>query len=206
MLCRLTSFRSQGESLSMALKSSTRRLCASPGRDQAFRELSNLQMEIRTVRYVGRIVRTQSQPSVITLTAPSASRIYAWQPRQQKRSSASSVKEKWEIVGKALSLEELQKHLPSTTFEDVLQASLQSYIRRRPKEYRYCPTPDCDYCYRATNTTNLRTCPKCLKDTCTAWSSATRPHELATIMRETKRLRSTRGRRESRTARNVVHP
>ena len=70
------------------------------------------------------------------------------------------------------SLRELQDHLSSTIFEDVLEASFVSHIRRNPQSFHYCPTPDCGYIYRSTTTTqNNNTCPKCLEVICTACHS-----------------------------------
>ena len=68
---------------------------------------------------------------------------------------------------KALPLPELQKLLSSAAFEDILEASFRSYIGRHPQEFRYCPTPDCGYIYRATSTASKHTCPKCLVVICT---------------------------------------
>ncbi|PQE19749.1 hypothetical protein CJF32_00010184 [Rutstroemia sp. NJR-2017a WRK4] len=68
---------------------------------------------------------------------------------------------------KIFSLEELQDHLSSNTFEDMLAASFKSYIRRRPQEFTYCPTPNCEQIYRLGGTaTTIRTCPKCLLQMC----------------------------------------
>ncbi|TKA74356.1 hypothetical protein B0A55_05522 [Friedmanniomyces simplex] len=49
---------------------------------------------------------------------------------------------------KMLPLQELQDHLSSAALEESLEASFASYIRRRPQQFRYCPTPDCGYIYR----------------------------------------------------------
>ena len=66
-----------------------------------------------------------------------------------------------------LKLDELKLHLSSTVFEEVLEASFASYIRRRPDEYRFCPTPDCGFIYRSTNN-KTHTCARCLEVTCAA--------------------------------------
>ena len=68
---------------------------------------------------------------------------------------------------KVVKLEEVKMHIPSTVFEEVLEASFASYIRRRPDEYRFCPTPDCGFIYRSTND-KAYTCARCLEVTCTA--------------------------------------
>jgi hypothetical protein len=96
-------------------------------------------------------------------------------------SSASSSNKEFSICcqgdagdcSKTFSLEELQDHLSSNTFEEMLAASFKSYIRRRPQEFTYCPTPNCDQIYRlGQTTTNTRTCPKCLLQMCIACKSA----------------------------------
>ncbi|KAL7940938.1 hypothetical protein V8C42DRAFT_336270 [Trichoderma barbatum] len=75
------------------------------------------------------------------------------------------------ICNKAFSLSEIQEHLPSETFDDILAKSFESYITRHPADFTYCPTPDCDQVYRITSNgserSNIFTCKKCLKSTCT---------------------------------------
>ncbi|KAI1086271.1 hypothetical protein F5B19DRAFT_501755 [Rostrohypoxylon terebratum] len=72
---------------------------------------------------------------------------------------------------KTLSLSELQEHLLSIAFEELLGRSLTSYIRHHPLALRYCPSVDCGYIYRVTETRNMRTCPRCLVPVCTACHS-----------------------------------
>jgi len=73
---------------------------------------------------------------------------------------------------KTLILSELQELLSSAAFENVLEASFASYIRRHPADFRYCSTPDCCQIYRAavngTVPSTVFTCTKCLIPTCTA--------------------------------------
>ncbi|EHK20984.1 uncharacterized protein TRIVIDRAFT_171001 [Trichoderma virens Gv29-8] len=75
------------------------------------------------------------------------------------------------VCNQAFSLSEIQEHLPSETFDDVLTKSFESYIVRHPADFTYCPTPDCDQVYRITSHDseypNIFTCKKCLKSTCT---------------------------------------
>ena len=69
------------------------------------------------------------------------------------------------------SLNELQDSLSSTVFEDVLQSSFTSYIRRRPQAFRYCPQPGCGNIYRVTDSllsTRTHICSKCLAAICKA--------------------------------------
>jgi predicted Zn-ribbon and HTH transcriptional regulator len=68
---------------------------------------------------------------------------------------------------RVLGIAELNQHLSSTAFEEVLEESFASHIRRRPDEYRFCPTPDCGFIYRSTTSAKTYTCPKCLEVTCT---------------------------------------
>lgn len=70
--------------------------------------------------------------------------------------------------GKALSLPELQEHLSSTAFEELLEQSFSSYIRLNPQLLKYCPSVDCGYVYRISDTPKMRTCPNCLVAVCTA--------------------------------------
>ncbi|KAI9899838.1 hypothetical protein N3K66_004100 [Trichothecium roseum] len=71
-----------------------------------------------------------------------------------------------------ISLEEMQTLLLCETFEGALSASFVSYVRRHPKQFRFCPTPDCDQIYRVSSTElgqpPTSTCMKCLSSTCTA--------------------------------------
>lgn len=78
---------------------------------------------------------------------------------------------------KVLALSELQELLSSAAFEDLLNASFASYVRRNPASVRYCPTPDCGQIYRPTlissASSHTFTCSECLIPTCTACHS---PH------------------------------
>ena len=69
--------------------------------------------------------------------------------------------------GKLLPLAELQEHLSSVAFEDLLESSFRSYVGRHPQDFRYCPTPDCGYIYRPTGGKDNHICPKCLEAICT---------------------------------------
>ncbi len=69
---------------------------------------------------------------------------------------------------RAFPLQELQEHLSSAAFKGVLEASFASHIRRHPTKFRYCPTPDCGYVYRASADARMITYPKCLETVCVA--------------------------------------
>ncbi|KAH6604064.1 hypothetical protein Trco_007510 [Trichoderma cornu-damae] len=80
------------------------------------------------------------------------------------------------VCQKAFSLSEIQEHLPSETFEDVLSKSFESYVTRHPADFTYCPSPDCGQIYRvasrdAENPVTF-TCNKCLTSTCTSCHSS----------------------------------
>ena len=70
--------------------------------------------------------------------------------------------------GKTLNLPEIKEHLSSTSLEEVLAISFASYTRRRPQEFRYCPTPECGNIYRADTHSKIYTCTRCLEVTCTS--------------------------------------
>jgi IBR domain, a half RING-finger domain len=65
-------------------------------------------------------------------------------------------------------LDELQEHLSSKAFEDLLKACFASYIQQHPTDFRYCPTPDCGQIYRVatTQTATAFTCTACLESVC----------------------------------------
>ena len=66
----------------------------------------------------------------------------------------------------AFSLTELQWHLTSAVFEDILQMALDDYIRRRPRELRSCPTVDCEHIYRLSDEPKAKQCPMCAYTPC----------------------------------------
>ncbi|CVL12580.1 related to ariadne-2 protein [Fusarium proliferatum] len=73
--------------------------------------------------------------------------------------------------GKIIQISELQTLILSKTFENILEASFASFIRRHPAEFRYCSTPDCDQVYRVSSPGKLPstfTCARCFTPTCTA--------------------------------------
>jgi hypothetical protein len=58
--------------------------------------------------------------------------------------------------------------LSFSDFEELLQASFDSYIRTHPKVFQYCPTPDCPQIYRLTEKATTFLCSTCLSPACTA--------------------------------------
>ncbi|KAF2736038.1 hypothetical protein EJ04DRAFT_394014, partial [Polyplosphaeria fusca] len=69
-----------------------------------------------------------------------------------------------------LKLEELKQCLSPLKFEAMLQASLKNYIRFHSGQFRYCPTPDCNYFYRISSMDHpqIFDCHSCLNSVCTA--------------------------------------
>ncbi|KAI0449504.1 hypothetical protein F5B21DRAFT_520177 [Xylaria acuta] len=66
-----------------------------------------------------------------------------------------------------LSLPQLQEHLSSSAFEELLEKCFASYVRLQPGLLRYCPSPGCDYVYRANGAVKMLTCSSCLVSVCT---------------------------------------
>lgn len=66
------------------------------------------------------------------------------------------------------SIQELERVLSSNDFEELLKASFATYIRTRPSELQYCPTPDCPQIYRITRNGSVFQCPTCLMSICTS--------------------------------------
>jgi hypothetical protein len=66
-------------------------------------------------------------------------------------------------------LADLKTHLAANDYESMLRTSLTGYIRSHPKDYQYCPTPDCDRFYRTTSAASPRAfdCDGCLSSVCT---------------------------------------
>jgi len=93
------------------------------------------------------------------------------------KSAASTSKQEFRIecqgdggdCTEVFNLAELKDHLSSSAFELVLKSSFEKYIQRHPKDFHYCPTPDCGYVYRRTSNSKppLYTCPNCLESICT---------------------------------------
>ncbi|KAB5585261.1 hypothetical protein GE09DRAFT_1180594 [Coniochaeta sp. 2T2.1] len=70
--------------------------------------------------------------------------------------------------GRTFSLAELEEYLTPASLEAVLKAFFTAYAIRSASELKYCPTPDCEYLYRATSTLEddvdspVFSCPGCL--------------------------------------------
>ena len=81
------------------------------------------------------------------------------------------------VCGSPITLTDVKIVLSGTEYDNLLQTSLTSYLRRRTTEFQYCSTPDCDRFYRISNTENPRTfdCDGCLSSICT--SCHQNPHD-----------------------------
>jgi hypothetical protein len=73
------------------------------------------------------------------------------------------------------SMTELKSLLPLLEFEKLLQGSFTQYIRENPKEFQYCPTPDCPCIYRPTEDGTLFSCPSCFSEICTTCNVPSHP-------------------------------
>jgi hypothetical protein len=71
---------------------------------------------------------------------------------------------------KVLSMNELEKLLPYAELESLLQESFEAFIRVHPKDFQFCPTPDCPQIYRISsgNTSHEFFCSSCLSTICTS--------------------------------------
>ncbi|XP_006456183.1 hypothetical protein AGABI2DRAFT_195409, partial [Agaricus bisporus var. bisporus H97] len=67
-----------------------------------------------------------------------------------------------------LSLPLIQRFLPRTRFEELMEAAFRSYIDKNPETFKYCNTPDCSQVYRATTSPQVLQCPSCFAEVCTA--------------------------------------
>ncbi|QRV97351.1 cell surface glycoprotein 1 [Ceratobasidium sp. AG-Ba] len=58
-------------------------------------------------------------------------------------------------------------HAAQTDQDALFYSTFQAYVAARPKEYRYCPTPDCQYIYRVGQPDSSIQCRLCLVHICT---------------------------------------
>ncbi|KAH8667653.1 hypothetical protein BGZ60DRAFT_564826 [Tricladium varicosporioides] len=65
------------------------------------------------------------------------------------------------------SIEELKSMLSPMSLEKLFQVSFTTHIRSHPKEFQYCPTPDCPQIYRLTKSGDSFLCSTCLAVVCT---------------------------------------
>lgn len=86
--------------------------------------------------------------------------------------------------GKCISLEELYTGLDLADYEALLQASSLNYIRSRPAEFQYCPTPGCEAIYRPNQTPGDFRCTECFLDICGACHSSSHPDISCAVNRQ----------------------
>ncbi|KAI9065642.1 hypothetical protein FKP32DRAFT_1623772 [Trametes sanguinea] len=67
-----------------------------------------------------------------------------------------------------ISLSIAQRLLSTEEFDAIVHAAFTSYVQEHPKEFHYCPTPDCPQVYRklARKTKSALQCPSCLVRIC----------------------------------------
>ncbi|KZV99990.1 hypothetical protein EXIGLDRAFT_639868 [Exidia glandulosa HHB12029] len=63
---------------------------------------------------------------------------------------------------------DLQRLLKPDDEAAMMRSSFLAYIRARPNEFKYCPTPDCPELYRPTAEGTVFQCPSCLSKVCPA--------------------------------------
>lgn len=57
--------------------------------------------------------------------------------------------------------------LSGSELQAIVNAAFLAYIQQRPKDYHYCPSPDCPQVYRSTPQKATLQCPACLTSICT---------------------------------------
>ncbi|KAI8959371.1 hypothetical protein F5Y11DRAFT_333141 [Daldinia sp. FL1419] len=68
---------------------------------------------------------------------------------------------------KVMSLLELQEHLSSNSFEELLEKSFRSYLQHHPHLFNFCPSADCGFIYRVNSLPRAQMCPNCHILVCT---------------------------------------
>ncbi|KAK0210984.1 hypothetical protein DFS33DRAFT_343195 [Desarmillaria ectypa] len=70
--------------------------------------------------------------------------------------------------GTPISIPVIQKFLPPTAFNRLLETVFTSYVDRHPQEFRYCKTPDCTQIYRRSEVVSVLRCPSCFSEICSS--------------------------------------
>ncbi|KAG7448025.1 uncharacterized protein BT62DRAFT_965815 [Guyanagaster necrorhizus] len=70
--------------------------------------------------------------------------------------------------GTPISIPVIQKFLPPTAFDHLLEAVFTTHVDKRPQEFRYCKTPDCTQIYRRSEAVSILRCPSCFSETCSS--------------------------------------
>ncbi len=59
--------------------------------------------------------------------------------------------------GTPISIPVIQKFLPPTAFDHLLETVFTTHVDKRPQEFRYCKTPDCMQIYRRSEAVSVLT-------------------------------------------------
>ncbi|PBK92812.1 hypothetical protein ARMGADRAFT_1063065 [Armillaria gallica] len=70
--------------------------------------------------------------------------------------------------GRPISIPVIQKFLPETVFNHLLETVFMTHIDKRPQEFRYCKTPDCTQIYRKSEAVSVLRCPSCFSEICSS--------------------------------------
>ncbi|KAJ7460951.1 hypothetical protein B0H11DRAFT_158614 [Mycena galericulata] len=68
--------------------------------------------------------------------------------------------------GVPISIPAIQRHLPPSQFQHLLEAAFVNFLDQHPQELKYCTTPDCRQIYRATTAPAIVDCPSCFSSIC----------------------------------------
>ncbi|KAK0441813.1 hypothetical protein EV421DRAFT_1904410 [Armillaria borealis] len=70
--------------------------------------------------------------------------------------------------GKPISIPVIQKFLPPTAFNHLLETIFTTHVDKHPQEFRYCKTPDCMQIYRRSEAVSVLRCPSCFSEICSS--------------------------------------
>ncbi|KAK0483859.1 hypothetical protein IW261DRAFT_985039 [Armillaria novae-zelandiae] len=70
--------------------------------------------------------------------------------------------------GTPISIPVIQKFLPSTAFNHLLETVFTTHVDKHPQEFRYCKTPDCSQIYRRSEAVSELRCPSCFSEICSS--------------------------------------
>ncbi|KAK0501148.1 hypothetical protein EDD18DRAFT_1435613 [Armillaria luteobubalina] len=70
--------------------------------------------------------------------------------------------------GTPISIPIIQKFLPQSSFEHLLETVFTSYVDKQPQVFGYCKTPDCTQIYRKSESSSLLRCSSCFSEICSS--------------------------------------
>ncbi|KAK0228768.1 hypothetical protein IW262DRAFT_1264000 [Armillaria fumosa] len=70
--------------------------------------------------------------------------------------------------GTPISIPVIQKFLPPTAFNHLLETVFTIHVDKHPQEFRYCKTPDCTQIYRRSEAVSVLRCPSCFSEICSS--------------------------------------